>query len=63
MCVSMKKLWACGGLGIVTALVPFLGFPPSWVRVFTIVLGLAVAVLAFWAAAERGPSSGGAGGV
>ena len=41
-----KEMWIIV-LGIVVALVPFLGFPGSWKTVIFVLVGLAIAVLAF----------------
>ena len=41
----MKKYNALITIGIITALIPFLGIPSSWKYFFTFALGLAIAII------------------
>ncbi len=46
--ITMSKYSTIIGLGILVALMPFLGFPPVVKDVFFVVIGLAVAVIAYF---------------
>ena len=43
----MKEVKTIISLGIVVALVPFLGFPSSWKNIVFLLLGLGIALTAF----------------
>tara|TARA_B100000745_G_scaffold300599_1_gene255795 strand:- start:18554 stop:18784 length:231 start_codon:yes stop_codon:yes gene_type:complete len=44
---NMKHIKTIITLGIIVALVPFLGFPSTWKQVISVMLGAIIAVLAF----------------
>lgn len=48
----MWKEWVKAILGILIILVPYLGFPLSWIKIFFVICGSFVAVLSFWALSE-----------
>ena len=45
----MWQLWTVGTLGILNALIPFLGFTPDLKDIITVATGIAIAIFAFWA--------------
>jgi len=40
-------------LGILIILIPNLGFPLSWIKLFIVACGVAIAILSFWALSEE----------
>ncbi|MBI1957294.1 MAG: hypothetical protein HYS44_02455 [Candidatus Niyogibacteria bacterium] len=52
----MWQLWTAGTLGILMALVPFLGFTPDLKDVITVAFGIAIAVFVFWALGVKKPA-------
>lgn len=48
----MWKQWVMAVLGILIILVPNLGFPLSWIKLFIVTCGIVIAVLSFWVLSE-----------
>jgi len=48
----MWKQWVMAVLGILIILIPNLGFPLSWIKLFIVVCGIVIAVLSFWTLSE-----------
>lgn len=46
----MWQNFLSGILGILLVLITFLGFPPTYKRIITAVLGIIIAILSFWSA-------------
>jgi len=55
----MWQDWINGVLGLWVILMPFLGFDPGLGKTLTIVTGVVIAVLGFWAAMAASKSSTG----
>jgi len=49
----MWKQWVIAVLGILIILIPNLGFPLSWIKLFIVVCGIVIAVLSFWTLSEE----------
>ncbi|MDP2669004.1 MAG: hypothetical protein Q8P07_04190 [bacterium] len=48
----MRKLQIIAVLGVLLILAHFLGFPLSWIKIFSVVCGVAIVVLSFWSLSE-----------